>query len=152
MNLAKIIVDNFPNSGLAIEPKDYENMTQLYKRVQDRDNPVGDTLFVFIVTEIFEMVGDNELTIENTVNLSIDALLRSQKEILAVIEGIGNISQESEKKQVPRIPMCWKCGNRLCEDVPNENGMKILIGCKEIEGKHNYEELKDLCPCIPKNK
>ena len=50
-----------------------------------------------------------------------------------------------------RIPMCWKCANRIADDsgLP---GAPILIGCKEHPGIKSWAAACVLCPLIQPKK
>jgi hypothetical protein len=52
-----------------------------------------------------------------------------------------------------RIPICWKCYNRIVGEIVNDQLISlipatVLIGCKEQASIKNYEDAKRLCPLL----
>jgi len=49
-----------------------------------------------------------------------------------------------------RIPICWKCDNRIVEAIVNDQPISatVLVGCKEQANIKNYEDAKQLCPLL----
>jgi len=44
------------------------------------------------------------------------------------------------------IPMCWKCASKITKS--NGDGSSSLVGCKEDDNIHNYNDAEKLCPVI----
>ena len=62
----------------------------------------------------------------------------------------GKIELTTYNPAEVKIPICWKCDNRIVEAIINDQiiSATTLIGCKEHSGIKNYEDAKRLCPLL----
>jgi hypothetical protein len=56
---------------------------------------------------------------------------------------------KSEPNQKINIPECWKCHNRISEEI--EPGVDVFIGCTKCDQIKSYKDAKKYCP-LPTNK
>jgi hypothetical protein len=64
--------------------------------------------------------------------------------------GSGKIQLTTYDPAEPKIPICWKCDNRIVEAIVADQTISAttLIGCKGHSGIKNYEDAKRLCPLL----
>ena len=64
------------------------------------------------------------------------------------ISGSGRIELTTYDPAEVRIPICWKCSNRITAPSETNEGCFTLTGCKANSDINNYEDAKELCPII----
>jgi len=56
--------------------------------------------------------------------------------------------KDKTPNEKPMIPMCWKCANKIVEEI--ENGVTQLVGCTKCKKITCYKDAEKYCPCIAK--